>query len=81
VREGTKLKGRLPGVVRGTVGKRRSDNALRNAVTAIEARTSGARTRVLVTESGFSGTPLARPHTVARRGVGGHAHRDHASPG
>jgi hypothetical protein len=42
---GKELKVRLVGLVWGTVGKRRSDNAFRNAVTAIEARTSGQERR------------------------------------
>jgi hypothetical protein len=44
VREGKNLKGRLLGVVLGTVGKSRLEKAFTNAVKAIEARNSGAST-------------------------------------
>jgi hypothetical protein len=43
VRDGKNLKGRLLGVVIGTVGKRSLEKAFRNAVTAIEARNDGAK--------------------------------------
>ena len=43
VREGKNFKGRLLGVVIGTVGRRSLDKAFKNAVTAIEARNDGAR--------------------------------------
>jgi hypothetical protein len=43
VREGKNLKGRLLGVVIGTVGKRSLEKAFLNAVKAIEARNGGAR--------------------------------------
>jgi hypothetical protein len=43
VREGKNLKGRLLGVVIGTVGRRSLEKAFRNAVTAIEGRNDGAR--------------------------------------
>jgi hypothetical protein len=42
VREGKTLKGRVLGVVLGTVGKRVLESAFRNSVKAIEARNSGA---------------------------------------
>ena len=44
VREGKNLKGRLLGVVIGTVGKGRLEKAFMNAVKAIEARNYGATT-------------------------------------
>jgi hypothetical protein len=42
VREGKNLKGRVLGVVLGTVGKRALGNELRKTVKAIEARSNGA---------------------------------------
>ena len=42
VREGKNLKGRLLGLVLGTVGKGRLEGAFRKAVKAIEARNTGA---------------------------------------
>ena len=44
VREGKNLKGRLLGVVIGTVGKRRLEQAFTNAVKAIESRDYGETT-------------------------------------
>jgi len=44
VREGKNLKGRLLGVVVGTVGKRVLGQQLRKTIKAIEARTKGGRT-------------------------------------
>jgi hypothetical protein len=44
VREGKNLKGRVLGVVLGTVGKKNLEKAFTNAVHAIEARNDGART-------------------------------------
>jgi len=41
IREGKNLKGRLLGVVVGTVGKSRLEKALKNTVKAIEARNNG----------------------------------------
>ena len=43
VREGKNLKGRLLGVVLGSVGKRVLETAFENSVKAIEARNNGAR--------------------------------------
>lgn len=44
VRDGKNLKGRLLGIVTGTIGKNALAKALRNTVKAIEARNYGART-------------------------------------
>jgi hypothetical protein len=44
VREGKNLKGRILGVVVGTVGKRALGGALKKTVRAIEARNNGGRT-------------------------------------
>jgi hypothetical protein len=44
VREGKNLKGRLLGVVLGTVGKSRLEKAFKNSVSAIEARDRGPTT-------------------------------------
>ena len=44
VREGKNIKGRLLGLVVGTVGRRSLAKAFGNAVKAIEARNNGART-------------------------------------
>lgn len=44
VRDGKNLKGRLLGVVIGTVGKRNLEQAFKQSVKAIEARNSGAGT-------------------------------------
>jgi hypothetical protein len=43
VREGKNLKGRLLGIVVGTVGKGNLRKAFENSVEAIEARTDGAK--------------------------------------
>ena len=43
VREGKNLKGRVLGLVLGSIGKRVLARAFENTVKAIEARTSGAR--------------------------------------
>ena len=43
VREGKNLKGRLLGIVIGTVGKGQLRKAFENSVEAIEARTDGAK--------------------------------------
>jgi hypothetical protein len=43
VRDGKNLKGRVLGIVLGTVGKRRLESAFEKAVKAIEARDSGTR--------------------------------------
>jgi hypothetical protein len=43
VREGKNIKGRVLGVVLGSIGKGRLESAFENAVKAIEARNDGAR--------------------------------------
>jgi hypothetical protein len=43
VREGKNLKGRVLGVVLGSIGKGRLESAFENAIKAIEARGNGAR--------------------------------------
>jgi hypothetical protein len=43
VREGKNLKGRLLGIVIGTVGKSRLEKALKNTVKAIEARNTDTK--------------------------------------
>jgi hypothetical protein len=42
VREGKNFKGRLLGIVIGTIGKGRLDKAFRESIKAIEARNDGA---------------------------------------
>jgi hypothetical protein len=43
VREGKNIKGRVLGIVLGTIGKGRLEKAFGNTVKAIEARNNGAR--------------------------------------